>query len=69
MPSTSAICRTVVVLGYLLAVALVGRPVWTTALAGLGLVAGWAAPLMLAHRRHRAEAPALTLQPGEAGLT
>ena len=73
MLSMAAICRTVVVLGYLVAVALAGRPVWETAVAALGLTAVWVAPLVLAHHRHRADqpaaVPALVVQPGEAGLT
>ena len=71
--STSTVCRTVVVLGYLIAVAVAGRPTWAAAGAGLGLVAAWLAPLLLAHRRPAGEpaavAPAVALQPGEAGLT
>jgi hypothetical protein len=73
MPSMPTVCRTVVVLGYLVAVALAGRPVWETAVAALGLSAVWTAPLLLAHHRHRAElpaaVPALVVQPGETGLT
>jgi hypothetical protein len=71
MPSTSAVCRTVVVLAYLVLVAVAGHPTWTTALAGFGLVAAWLAPLVLAHRRQEVPdaAAALALQPEGAGLT
>jgi hypothetical protein len=66
MPSPSTICRTVITLGYVLAVALAGRPVWGTAVAAFGLVGVWAAPLLLAHARHPAPVPAPALVPGEA---
>jgi hypothetical protein len=67
MPSTSAVCRTVVVLAYLVLVAVAGRPVWATALAGLGLVVVWLAPLLQAHARRPAVQPAPAMVPGEAG--
>ncbi len=70
MLSSSTICRTVVVLGYLVTVAVAGTPVWATAAAAVALVGVWLAPLLVAHR-HAAEpaaVPAL-VQPGEAGLT
>jgi anti-sigma-K factor RskA len=72
MPSPSTICRTVVVLGYLVAVALAGGPGWGTAVAALGLVAVWLAPLLLTHVRHPGTQPvvaALVVQPGDAGMT
>jgi hypothetical protein len=65
MPSSTT-CRTVITLGYVLAVALAGRPVWGTALAALGLVAVWLAPLLLSHARHPATQPAAVMRPGEA---
>lgn len=52
--STATIGRTVVVGGYLLALVLVGRPVWLALLLGVVLVGVWAAPVVLAPpRRHR----------------
>jgi len=71
MLSSSTICRTVVVLGYLVAVALAGTPVWATAVAAVGLVGVWLAPLLAHHRQAEqpAAVPALVVQPGEAGLT
>lgn len=51
--STAAIGRTVVLAGYLLVVALVGRPVWLAVLLGAVLVLVWAAPLLLAPQRRR----------------
>jgi predicted signal transduction protein with EAL and GGDEF domain len=69
LPS-STICRTVVVLGYLVAVAAAGTPVWATAVAAVGLVGVWLAPLLLAHHRHvgRPVAVPALVQPQEAGL-
>ncbi|MGY1604011.1 hypothetical protein [Geodermatophilus sp. SYSU D00815] len=60
-PSTPTVCRTTVVLGFLVTLALVGRPAWLSTVLGLALVAVWAAPLVV--RRHHvvevaAEAPA-----------
>jgi hypothetical protein len=60
-PSIPTVCRTTVVLGFLLALALVGRPAWLSTVLGVALVAVWAAPLVV--RRHhvldvRAEATA-----------
>ena len=65
MPS-STICRTVVALGYLVAVALSGRPGWQTAVAAVVLVVVCTAPLLLAHRRHPAAVPVPAVRPGEA---
>jgi len=45
--STATIGRTVVVGGYLVAVVLVGRPVWLAVLLGVLLVGVWAAPFRL----------------------
>jgi hypothetical protein len=47
MLSTSTIGRTVVVGGYLVAVVLVGRPVWLALLLGVLLVGVWVAPFVL----------------------
>ena len=72
MRTPSTICRTVVVLGYLVAVSLAGTPVWGTALAALGLVAAWLAPLLVAHVRNPAGPPVvarLAVQPGDARVT
>jgi hypothetical protein len=54
LPSLPTACRTVVVLGFLLALALAGRPGWSTAALGLALVAVWLAPLLVRHARQRA---------------
>ena len=72
MRTPSTICRTVVVLGYLVAVAVAGTPVWGTVATALGLVGVWLAPLLVAHLRHAGGQPVvagLVVQPGEAGLT
>lgn len=50
--STATIGRTVVIGGFVLALALVGRPVWLAALLSLVLVTVWAAPLVLTPPRH-----------------
>ena len=63
LPSLATVCRTAVVLGYLVALALAGRPGWTTVALGLALVAVWVAPLLVRHARHRA---ALHARPAEA---
>jgi hypothetical protein len=47
MLSTSTIGRTAVVGGYLVAVVLVGRPVWLALLLGVLLVGVWVAPFVL----------------------
>jgi hypothetical protein len=62
-PSIPTACRTVVVLGFLLALALAGRPGWSTAALGLALVAVWLAPLLVRHARQRA---ALRARPAQA---
>ena len=63
LPSVPTVCRTVVVLGFLLALALAGRPGWSTAALGPVLVAVWLAPLLVRHARHR---PSAALEPAEA---
>ena len=47
-PSTATIGRTVVVGAYLVALVLVGRPVWLALLLGLLLLLVWVAPIALA---------------------
>ena len=51
--STATIGRTVVVGGYLVALVLVGRPVWLALLLGVLLVLVWAAPIALAQPPRR----------------
>jgi hypothetical protein len=46
--STATIGRTVVVGAYLIALVLVGRPVWLSLLLGVLLVLVWVAPIALA---------------------
>ena len=46
--STTTIGRTAVVGGYLVALVLVGRPVWLALLLGVVLVLVWVAPIALA---------------------
>jgi type IV secretory pathway TrbD component len=50
---TATTGRTVVLVGYLVAVVLVGRPVWLALLLGVLLILVWVAPIALAppHRR------------------
>ena len=43
--------RSVVVAGYLVALAVAGRPVWLAVLLGVALLLVWAAPLVLDRRR------------------
>lgn len=50
--SVATIGRTVVVGGYLVAVAIAGRPVWLAVFLGICLVLVWGAPLVLAPPRH-----------------
>jgi hypothetical protein len=67
VPSTAVVCRTVVVLAYLVALVAAGRPGWGAAAAAPALVAVWLVPLVVAHARHRAEQPAAAfVQPEEA---
>jgi hypothetical protein len=68
--TTSELGRTAVVGGYVVAVALAGRPVWLAVLLGVALVLVWAAPLALAPPRHRSAAvpaPIPVVEPEEAG--
>jgi hypothetical protein len=58
VPSAAVVCRTVVVLAYLVALAAAGRPGWGAALAAPALLAVWLAPLVIASARHRARRPA-----------
>ena len=58
VPSAAIVCRTVVVLAYLLALLAAGRPGWGAATAAPALVAVWLVPLVVASARHRAEQPA-----------
>ena len=66
--SVGTIGRTVVVGGYLVAVAIAGRPVWLAVLLGIILALVWAAPLVLTPPRHRSPAvPAiLVAEPKDA---
>jgi hypothetical protein len=48
-PSIPTVCRTVVVLGFLLALALAGRGGWTAGALAAGLVGVWLAPLLVRH--------------------
>ena len=52
--STAMIGRTVVIGGFVAALALAGRPVWLVVLLGPILVAVWAAPLVLNPPRRQA---------------
>jgi len=63
-PSIPTVCRTVVVLGFLLALALAGRPGWGSTVLGVALVAVWAAPLVV--RRHHAIPVATAADAAEA---
>ena len=54
--STSTIGRTVVVAGYVVALALAGRPAWLAVLLGVVLVLVWVAPLVLAPPRRSSAA-------------
>jgi hypothetical protein len=49
-PSTELVCRSLVVLVYLVALAVAGGPGWGTPLLALALAAVWAAPLTLPGR-------------------
>jgi hypothetical protein len=68
--STPTIGRTAVVGGYVVAIALAGRPVWLAVLLGVTLVLVWAAPLVLVPSRHRSAAVLGSIpvvEPKEAG--
>lgn len=62
--SSGTVGRTVVVGGYLLALAFAGRPVWLAVLLGIGLALVWAAPIVLAPSRHRPSATSAILAAG-----
>jgi hypothetical protein len=62
MLSTSMIGRTVIVTGYLLAVVLVGRPMWLAFLLGMLLVGVWVAPFVLNPQRRPGPAGVRTVQ-------
>ena len=47
LPSVATACRTVVVLGFLLALAAAGRGGWLTGAVAAGLVGVWLAPLLV----------------------
>ena len=66
--STATVCRTVVVLAFLVPLAVVARPDWSTAGLSLCLVALWAAPVLVAagRRRGAGRATVLAPEPGEA---
>jgi hypothetical protein len=68
--STSTIGRTAVVGGYVVAVALAGRPVWLAMLLALTLALVWAAPFVLAPPRRRSAVVPSSMQataPGNLG--
>ena len=67
--SPRTIGRTAVVAGFLVALAVAGRPIPLAVLMGLLLVGVWAAPLVLAPARHRAAAPIVVpvVDPEEPG--
>jgi len=56
--------RTVVVGGYLVAIAVAGRPVWLAVLLAIILALVWAAPLVLAPPRRRPPAGSVILVAG-----
>jgi hypothetical protein len=64
VPTTPTVCRTAVVLAFLLALAVAGRPGWAASSLALCLVAVWLAPVLTGHR---AVAPAAAApEPSEA---
>jgi hypothetical protein len=65
--TTRAIGRTVVVGGYLVALALVGRPLWLAVLLGVALALVWAVPLLLAPPRSRPSAASASASVPRAG--
>ena len=69
-PSPAVVCRTVVVLAYLLALAAAGRSGWATVSAGVALITVWLIPVVLHHGRDQAQegaaAPAAGVRAGEA---
>jgi hypothetical protein len=70
MRSCAWIARTVVVFGYLLALALAGTADWTAVAAGTVLLAVWAAPLVLRVRaaHHRARIAVAAPEPAMGGV-
>ncbi|GAA3176731.1 hypothetical protein GCM10010531_33040 [Blastococcus jejuensis] len=48
---TRAVGRSTVVLAYLAALAIAGRPAWLAVLLGVALVLVWASPLLMTRRR------------------
>jgi hypothetical protein len=62
-PSIPTACRTAVVLGFLLALALAGRGGWATGALAAGLVGVWLAPLVVRHGRRPAGAEPVTADP------
>jgi hypothetical protein len=69
--TTRTAARTAAVAGYVLVLAVAGRPGWLAAVLGLVLVGVWAAPFLLATNRRPGvppAAPALpAVEPREAG--
>jgi hypothetical protein len=69
--STRLIARTAVVAGFVVVLAVAGRPGWLAALLGLSLVLVWAAPFLLASNRRPVPDPAAPVlplvEPEEAG--
>jgi hypothetical protein len=53
-PTIPTACRTAVVLGFLLALAVAGPGGWATAGLAVGLVGVWLAPLVVRHGRRTA---------------
>ena len=76
-PSVRTVGRTVILGGWLVALAVAGRPAWAAVLLGVALVLVWASPYVLAtNRRFPARWPAprrpaprprTLVEPGEAG--
>jgi hypothetical protein len=67
-PSIPTVCRTAVVLGFLLALALAGRGGWATGALAVALVGVWLAPLLVRHGAHPAPVVAEPV-PAEAPAT
>jgi hypothetical protein len=62
VPSIVTVCRTAVVLGWLLVLSVAAEPGWTTLSLALALVAVWLAPLVVRHARR----PVIPLEPAAA---
>jgi hypothetical protein len=60
--SAATIGRTVVVGGFLVALVLVGRPVWLAVLLGVLLIGVWTAPFILAPPRRQRRSVVRVLQ-------